>query len=136
MEADNAVMQRYPRQLARFTLDFPRHAALIKEGFDSRANRSCAGASIHPVEAKRAVKVRGYDFRALFADPDDGRWLREGKWRVVWVGPFLTPRTPAEQRTGNKPKQLLDRKSPIQVRILFSPAASPANCASAVAAAR
>src|ERR1700746_6134 len=30
----------------------------------------------------------------------------------------------SEQRTGNKPKTRLDRKSPIQVRIHFAPAAS------------
>src|SRR5580692_3002539 len=89
LEADDAVMQRYSRQLTRFTLDFPRHTAFIKEGFDSRPNRSCAGASIHPIEAKRAVKVRRYGFRALFADPDDRRGLHEGKWRKASVNPFL-----------------------------------------------
>ena len=83
LEADDAVMQRYPRGLTRMTLDFFRNTTLIEKGFDSGSDRSRAGASIHPIKAKRAVKVRQYGFRALFADPDHGRWLREGKWRVV-----------------------------------------------------
>jgi hypothetical protein len=52
LEADDAVMERYPRGLTRLTLDLPWHAALIEEGFDSRPNSSGAGTSIHPIEAK------------------------------------------------------------------------------------
>jgi hypothetical protein len=106
LEADDAVMQRYPRQLTRFTLDFPRHAAFIKEGFDSRPNCSCAGASIHPIEAKRAVNVLRIDAR--LPDGSDRQ-----AFLLSWRQTAAHCSVPVELRGVELPIALLDAPSPL-----------------------